>query len=149
LSDAPRVRAATLGDAAALAHLLGELGYPADAAAVAPRITRMLARNDQKILIAEDERGALGLLAMHVFPMLEYEQDAALITALVITERARGTGIGRELVTRAEALAIDAGATRFMVTTHVRRAGAHAFYERLGFELTGRRYVKELKEARL
>jgi GNAT superfamily N-acetyltransferase len=109
----------------------------------------MLARNDQKILIAEDERGALGLLAMHVFPMLEYEQDAALITALVITERARGTGIGRELVTRAEALAIDAGATRFMVTTHVRRAGAHAFYERLGFELTGRRYVKELKEARL
>jgi ribosomal protein S18 acetylase RimI-like enzyme len=33
---------------------------------------------------------------------------------------------------------------RFLVTTHNRRAGAHAFYERLGFEFTGRRYVKDL-----
>jgi len=139
------VRAATAGDAATIAALLGELGYPADAAAVAPRIARLLARTDQKILIAEDARGVLGLLALAAVPMLEYEQDVALITALVITERARGTGIGRELVARAESLAAAAGATRFMVTTHVRRAGAHAFYERLGFELTGRRYVKELK----
>jgi hypothetical protein len=29
-----------------------------------------------------------------------------------------------------------------MVTTHVRRADAHAFYERLGFDFTGRRYVR-------
>jgi hypothetical protein len=31
-----------------------------------------------------------------------------------------------------------------MVTTHIRRADAHAFYERLGFELTGRRYVRPI-----
>jgi branched-chain amino acid aminotransferase len=31
-----------------------------------------------------------------------------------------------------------------LFTTHVRRADAHAFYERIGFELTGRRYVKAL-----
>ena len=138
------IRAATVGDASALAPLLGELGYPADAGAVSLRLQRMLGRDDQKILIAEDEHDALGLLALHFFPMLEYERDAALITALVITERARGTGVGRRLVDHAEQLARAVDARRFVVMTHNRRAGAHAFYERLGFEWTGRRYVKSL-----
>lgn len=142
-SDA-QVRGATLADAPALSPLLGELGYPVDIEALAPRLERMLSRHDQKVLIAEDVRGALGLLALHIFPTLEYEHDVALITALVITERARGTGVGRALVDRAEELVRAAGVTRFMVTTHLRRAGAHAFYERLGFEFTGRRYVRTI-----
>lgn len=144
MTAAPRVRDATVADAAAIAPLLGELGYPVAAEDLAPRLARMLQRDDQKILIAEDGEGTLGVLALHVFPMLEYAQDAALITALVITERARGTGVGRMLVVGAEAHARAVGARRFLVTTHNRRAGAHAFYERLGFEFTGRRYVKDV-----
>ena len=142
------VRSATAADAEALAPLLGELGYPADVAAVSSRLARMLGRDDQRVLIAEDDTGALGALALHFFPMLEYEHDAALITALVITERSRGGGVGRNLVERAEELARAANARRFVVMTHNRRAGAHAFYERLGFEWTGRRYVRELVEDR-
>jgi N-acetylglutamate synthase-like GNAT family acetyltransferase len=145
VTAAPRVRDATLADAGALAPLLGELGYPVEAADLAPRLARMLDRADQKVLIAEDGRGAaLGLIAVHVFPALEYAEDIALITALVITEGARGTGAGRMLVDGAEAYARAAGVRRFLVTTHNRRSGAHAFYERLGFEFTGRRYVKDL-----
>jgi GNAT superfamily N-acetyltransferase len=145
MTGAPRVRDATLADAAALAPLMGELGYPVDSAELLPRLARMLERADQKVLIADDPTGAaLGAIAVHVFPALEYDEDIALITALVTTERARGTGVGRLLVAGAEAYARQAGVRRFMVTTHNRRAGAHAFYERLGFEFTGRRYVKGL-----
>lgn len=145
MTDALRVRVATVADASALARLLGELGYPVAPDALIPRLERMLARDDQHVLIAEDQGGTRGVLALHVFPMLEYDQDAAMITALVIAEGARGTGIGRQLVERGAELARAAGARRFMVTTHNRRAGAHAFYEKLGFEFTGRRYVKELE----
>jgi N-acetylglutamate synthase-like GNAT family acetyltransferase len=144
MSSGPRLRSAARADAGAIASLLGELGYPSGAEAMATRLGRMLSREDQSILIADDDSGVLGLLALHIFPMLEYDCDAALITALVITERARGMGVGRALVNRAAELARAAGARRFLVTTHNRRAGAHAFYERLGFEFTGRRYVKEL-----
>ena len=138
------VRDATIADAAALAPLLGELGYPATATQVEARMRRMLARDDQKILIAENADGALGVLALHVFPSLTYDQDLALIMALVITEKARGLGVGRKLVDRAETVARSLGASRLMVTTHNRRADAHAFYERLGFEFTGRRYVRPI-----
>ena len=138
------VREATLADAPALAPLLGELGYPVAAAELVPRMRRMLARDDEKILIAERDRSALGVLALHVFPALAYDADLALIMALVVTEEARGLGVGRRLIDRASALARSLGARRLMVTTHVRRADAHAFYERLGFELTGRRYVRPI-----
>ena len=138
------VREATLADAPALAPLLGELGYPVDGAALGPRLRRMLGRADQKILIAEGERGPLGLLALHIFPVLAYDRDLAMIMALVITESAQGLGVGRLLVDRAEAIGKSLGASRLMVTTHNRRAGAHKFYERLGFEFTGRRYVRPI-----
>lgn len=138
------VREATDGDAAALASLLGELGYPVAAEALLPRMRRMLARDDQKVLVAEGEGTPLGLLALHVFPTLAYDSDIALIMALVVTERARGLGVGRALIDRGEEMAKSLGATRLLVTTHNRRADAHAFYERLGFEFTGRRYVRPI-----
>ena len=139
------VRAATEKDAAALAPLLGELGYPVATEALLSRMRRMLARDDQKILIAERDGAALGLLALHVFPVLAYDADLALIMALVITQKTRGLGIGRALIDHAESMAKSLGASRLMVTTHNRRADAHAFYERLGFEFTGRRYVRQIR----
>jgi GNAT superfamily N-acetyltransferase len=79
-----------------------------------------------------------------VFPVLAYSEDLAMIMALVVAEQARGLGVGRRLVSSAESLARERGASRLMVTTHLRRADAHAFYERLGFDFTGRRYLKAL-----
>jgi GNAT superfamily N-acetyltransferase len=84
------------------------------------------------------------VLALHRFTALHDDADVAMIMALVVAARARGRGIGRELVDAAVATARDWGSTRLLVTTHVRRADAHAFYERLGFEHTGRRYVLTL-----
>src|SRR4051812_26618447 len=125
------VRDATLADAGVIAPLLGELGYPVDGDTLAGRMRHMLARGDQKILIAENEAGTLGLLALHVFPALAYNGNVALIMALVVTAQARGLGVGRALIDRADAVARSLDATRLLVTTHVRRADAHAFYERL------------------
>ena len=139
------VRDAIVADASALAPLLGELGYPAAPDALAARMRRMLGRDDQRVLIAERDGAALGLLALHVFPVLAYDHDLAMIMALVVTARARGLGVGRALIDRAEAVGKSLGASRLMVTTHVRRADAHAFYERLGFEFTGRRYVRAIR----
>jgi N-acetylglutamate synthase-like GNAT family acetyltransferase len=144
VSDSITVREATLDDAPRLAPLLGELGYAVSASDLLARMRRLLGRDDQKVLIAERDSHALGLLALHVFPVLAYDRDLAMIMALVVTQAARGLGVGRALIERAEAIGKSLGASRLMVTTHVRRADAHAFYERLGFEFTGRRYVRSI-----
>ncbi|MFN2566372.1 MAG: N-acetyltransferase family protein [Gemmatimonadaceae bacterium] len=144
------IRAASSADAPALASLLGELGYPAEAESVQRRMLRLLGAGDASptdsvfVASAGAEAAVVGLLSVHRFVALHDDADVGLITALVVAERARGLGVGRRLVDRAVDTARGWGCTRLLVTTHVRRADAHAFYEHIGFEFTGRRYVKSL-----
>ena len=120
------VRDATAADAPVLAPLLGELGYPAAADALASRMRRMLGRDDQRVFVAERDGATLGLLALHVFPVLAYDRDLAMIMALVVTERALGLGVGRARIQRAEVVGKSLGASRLMVTTHVSMHQGHS-----------------------
>ena len=139
----PGIREAVAGDREAVAALLGELGYPVAADEVARRLEALRGRDDLATFVAEAEGAVVGVGSVHVFPLLHADAPLGLITALVVTEGARGGGAGRELVEALEGFARSRGCTRIAVTTAGHRAGAHAFYERLGYQHTGRRYVKQ------
>jgi GNAT superfamily N-acetyltransferase len=70
------------------------------------------------------------------------------IAGLVVAETCRGSGIGRMLMERAERWAIERGCRVVHLRTNVKRAGAHAFYERLGYHhtKTQKTFVKHLDE---
>jgi predicted N-acetyltransferase YhbS len=53
-------------------------------------------------------------------------------------------GVGAELVRALERRAAAAGAGKIVVTSATRRADAHAFYEKLGYERTGLRFGKSV-----
>jgi N-acetylglutamate synthase-like GNAT family acetyltransferase len=136
-----RVRAATAGDVDAIARLLAQLGYPATPDRVAPRLERLRAAGDE-LLVAEVQGTVVGLANLHVSPSLEYDAPAGKLGALVVDERHRRAAVGRALVAAVEARARERGCGLLFLTTAERRSDAHAFYERLGFERTGRRYAK-------
>jgi GNAT superfamily N-acetyltransferase len=142
------IRPASPDDAPAIAPLLGELGYPAEVGQVRERARRLLgptgASPTDYVFVAETADGVVGMLSVHRFRGLHADDDVGLITALVVAQRVRGLGVGRRLVDEAIASAQGWGCSRLLVTTHVRRSDAHAFYERIGFELTGRRYAKAI-----
>jgi GNAT superfamily N-acetyltransferase len=137
-----RVRDATAADAATVAALLGELGYPTTAGAVATR----LRRPGERVLLAESNGGAVGLVSMTVGSLLQYAGPVARVTALVVSEPARGLGAGRRLMARAEELAREAGCEGIELTSGIRpeREGAHRFYEALGYERTSYRFWRPL-----
>src|SRR5919199_3650738 len=137
------IRDALAQDSAAIADLLGQLGYPTTAAAVEPRLDALVAAGD-RLVVAELNGQIVGLADLHVSPSLEHERPAAKLAALVVDERYRGAGVGRALVEAMEAEARARGCAVFFVTTAERRADAHAFYERIGLDYTGRRYAKTL-----
>jgi GNAT superfamily N-acetyltransferase len=128
-------------DAAPLAALLTELGYPVESAAVPARLEQLRAAGDL-VLVAELDGDVAGVAQLHVSPSIEYDRPAAKLSALVVAERHRGSGIGRALVNAVEGEARARGCGLLFLTTAERRADAHLFYERLGFERTGRRYAK-------
>jgi GNAT superfamily N-acetyltransferase len=81
-----------------------------------------------------------------VTPAIEHERPVARIAALVVDAEHRGRGIGRALVDELEAEARQRGCGLLFLTTSERRDDAHAFYEQLGLERSGRRYGRTLSE---
>jgi GNAT superfamily N-acetyltransferase len=137
------IRPATPADAAALATLFAQFEHPTPAGPIPERLTALLAHEGQA-LVAEDETGLAGAVTMQIVWSLVEDTPRAMLTALVVREDVRGRGVGRDLVTAVEAWARQRGAGRVVLTTALRRAGAHAFYERLGYEFTGRRYQRSV-----
>jgi GNAT superfamily N-acetyltransferase len=137
------IRDARPEDSAAIADLLGQLGYPAEAGAVAGRLRRLVAAGD-RVAVAEVDGRVAGLAVLRVSHSLEYVKPSGLLAAMVVDERHRRRGVGRALVEAMEAEARARGCAAFFLTTAERRADAHAFYERMGLGYTGRRYAKLL-----
>ncbi len=140
---APEIRIARPGDALALSDLLAELGFPTPPDVVAARLVELGAR-DELVLVAERDGATLGLLTVHVTPVLHRPTPVGRLTMLVVTQRARGQGVGRALVAAAERRLAQRGCALVEVTSHRRLKRAHGFYERLGYEATSVRFGKAI-----
>jgi GNAT superfamily N-acetyltransferase len=138
------IRTARPDDATAIAELLGELGYPTDAKRFKRRLERIEQDPSSRLFVATVDDRVAGLAGFHLLPLVEHDEPSCQLTALVVAERYRRTGIGTELVRVIEGEARSRGGKRVLVNSASHRADAHAFYERLGFEATGLRFVKAL-----
>jgi GNAT superfamily N-acetyltransferase len=139
------VRDAQAADAERIAGLLTQLGYPVGPSAVQSRLERLAIVGD-RVVVAELAGDAVGVAHLQVTPALERERPAGKIGVLVVDREHRGQGVGRALVQAVEDEARLRGCELLFVTTAEHRDDAHAFYERVGLERTGRRYGRTLSE---
>ncbi|MFO0956489.1 MAG: GNAT family N-acetyltransferase [Isosphaeraceae bacterium] len=137
------IRRATIEDTPELAGLLAELGFPAEPGTIAGRL-RSMDEAGELVLVAEIDGRVLGLSTVHITPVLHRPTPVGRITALVVAPGARGRGIGRSLVEAAERHLAGAGCGLVEVTSNRSLGAAHAFYGRLGYEITSFRFRKEL-----
>ena len=142
-----RIREATAADAAVIAELMTQLGYPCMAGEARLRLGYWLGDPASRVLVAERDGRVVGCLSAHAVPYLERTGWWARIESLVIDEAARGTGAGRALLHTAENVARRWGCLAMEVTSARTRDGAHAFYQRMGYtDVCSRsgRFLKEL-----
>jgi GNAT superfamily N-acetyltransferase len=138
------IRDARREDAADVAGLLDQLGYPTHAAAVEGRLERLRIVGD-RVVVAELDGRVVGLAHLQVTPGIERDRPAGKLAALVVDEACRGRGIGRALVDAIEQEARSRGCDILFLTAAERRRDAHAFYVRVGLAESGRRFAKELR----
>jgi len=126
------IRRARVEDAAAIAALSGELGYPAAAEQMAARLCDVIGREDLAVFVAEEHGTVSGWI--HMIECRRLEEDRfAEIGGLVVSETQRGSGIGARLIAAAEQWARERGCGKVFVRSNVIRERAHKFYEREGY----------------
>lgn len=131
---APTVRLARAEDAAAIAPLSAQLGYPVTIAEIVSRLATILPDPAQLVSVAEVSGEVVGWI--HAARYLTLESGSAVeIRGLVVDEHHRGMGLGRALLRHAEDWARAGGAGAVRLRTNIIRIDAHAFYRHLGYSV--------------
>jgi GNAT superfamily N-acetyltransferase len=146
------IRGALPGDWPAVASLLVELGRgvakgTADDATHRMQFAGHLRRLEVVTLVAErGDDGVIGALDMEYHQRLGDHRPQARVNDIVVTEEARGLGVGRALLHGAEELARKRGCFRMALVTAGWRDGTHRFYDSLGWSNYGKWFVKPLTD---
>ena len=120
-------------DAARVAELTRQLGYPSTPEDIGGRFAYLRARPEDEVLVVVDEEDRpIGWIHVSRFASLE-ASDVALIGGMVVGEEHRSGGIGEALLAASEAWAREHGARTMVVRSRVTRERAHRFYERHGY----------------
>lgn len=140
--SAPTIRPASETDAATIAALFTDEGYPAGPSDIVERLTRF--RSDfSRVLVAEHEGELLGFIAVHAMPRFEHDDRILRVLALVVDAGARERGVGRALMTEAERIGAEIGAAFIEITAGHHRPEARHLYESLGYDASVAAYLRK------
>lgn len=141
MTDNVLIRDLLSSDLPQLLPLLDELGYPVEGEVLSDRLKDYFARGESA-LVAERHGRIIGLLTLHVTPVIHRAGAVGRITNLVVQSSSHGQGVGRALMDEAERRLWEKGCVMIEVTSNKRRIDAHRFYEKLGYEQTSFRFGK-------
>jgi ribosomal protein S18 acetylase RimI-like enzyme len=138
------IRAVEERDAPELAELMTQLGYPTSASEMASRLRAISGEKDFATFVAVEAGEVLGMIGISASYSYEHNDRNGRIIALIVRTDMRGRGLGRELVAFAEDYLGRKNVGRIVLTSRFTREEAHKFYEALGYERTGWRFIKQL-----
>jgi GNAT superfamily N-acetyltransferase len=135
------VRAARIADAAQIARLSAQLGYPESDEVFAARLRQLLPLPQHAVLVAADAGVALlGFIALEHRLTLESGERTEIV-GLVVDADVRRRGLGHALLAAAEEWARGIGKTELMVRSNVVRTESHPFYEGAGYRRAKTQHV--------
>jgi GNAT superfamily N-acetyltransferase len=95
-----------------------------------------------RVLVAERDASVLGTLTLFILPLLAHGgAPEALVESVVVHPEAQGQGVGRAMMQHAMRIAAEHRCYKLALTSNLQRPGAHAFYDRLGFQRHGVSFV--------
>jgi len=133
-----------MNDAAALAHLMCELGYETTKSEMQTRLKRIASDERYRTFVAVRNSKVCGMIGTLTSLSYEHNDPGGRILALVTLKTVRRRGLGRALIATAEKDFAQRGIRRVALNARLTRDDAHKFYESLGYERNGWRFVKQL-----
>jgi len=118
--------------------LLKQLSYESEES----QLISALSMQDQnsEVFVAVDKSKVVGLMSLIYFHYFPIQKSLCRITAIVVDENLRNTGIGKKLINFAFNQAQGKACAQLEVTTSLARTATQAYYEQLGFTKASYRY---------
>lgn len=140
------IRRSCSGDVDQMLPLMRQLKYPTTPSVLKERLSML---EDHPLLcsfVAELDGKLVGTTFLKQHQTHDMSNPVTQITAMVVDEKHRGTGIGRQLVEAAEVWAREQGSLQLVLSAGgERHMLAKSFYEHMGFICRGYRLSKSLE----
>ena len=128
------IRKAQLKDVKEITRLCQQLGYSTSIHEVQEYIQLETDRQRIVYVAYQKDYSVIGWINVYVTNELLVSKQAE-IGGLIVDERYRACGIGRQLMQQAKVWAQQQGCNSLQVRSNIIRQQAHSFYERVGFNL--------------
>ena len=144
--SATTIRLASEQDVAEVQRIYAETGLdggnPLPAAAARDIFARFSRYPSYRLWVAERDRTVVGTYALMLMDNIAHSgRPLAVVEQVGVDRRMQGQGLGKLMMHHAMAEAERAGCYKLMLSSHVDRADAHAFYDKLGFERHGYGFI--------
>jgi GNAT superfamily N-acetyltransferase len=144
-STRPETRMALISDAAGIARLMSNLGYPCTSDQMQARL-KVLAKDEAHITYVATINGNLaGIIGAFIGRIYEQDDLIGRVIALIVSKEYRGIGLGKLLIQTAEHWINSCGANTVLVNSGFDREDAHKFYESVGYSAKGVSFRKRLQ----
>jgi ribosomal protein S18 acetylase RimI-like enzyme len=138
------IRKATSQDLERIVYLFEQLGYSTGPDQVGEQLRELQQSLSGQAFVAEESGVVVGVAVVHLMKPLHVDASWALLSALVVDNKDRSSGLGSHLLSAAEGFAIEHGCSQLELSSSSTRTRAHMFYERNGYQEKRLRFVKHL-----
>lgn len=124
--------------------LLGQLGYLVSPGEFESRLQAFEGHTDHRLIIAERKSEVIGFMHAYFKPCL-HKPASVVVQAIVVSENARGTGVGKLFLNEASRWAEEIGCDEVSLYSNVSREDAFKIYRALGYEHRGTSHALALR----
>lgn len=136
-----KIRIATPEDAAAIADLINQMGYPVSESESKIRI-QQYSKPSYRLMLAEQEGVTVGLIALHIYEVLHLPAPEGRVISFCVDEKVRNKGVGTYLLNEAERFFKESGCYKIVLNCNLRRTDTHQYYLNRGYQFTSKHFAK-------
>ncbi len=122
--------------------LLQQLGYESQELELISALSQQ--DDSSQVFIAKKGNQVIALMSLIYFFYFPLQKSLCRITAIVVDENLRNSGVGKKLINFAATQAQTKSCAQLEVTTSLARKATQAYYERIGFKKASYRYYLDI-----
>jgi GNAT superfamily N-acetyltransferase len=138
-----RIREITPEDQERIIDLFNQLGYSTEPDQLEEQLHELRQSAFVKVFVPEEAGMVVGVSIVHLITPLYVNRAWALLSALVVDDKHRSSGLGSHLLAAAERFAIERGCSQLELSSNSARTRAHKFYTQNGYREKRLRFVKD------